>query len=202
MKTYDDLYKESGFYWGTDPNFLCVKLLDLLPVESREGKRLIDLGCGEGRDLIRFAKNGFAATGTDSSKVGINKALKWAEKEGVELDVFQSDLRTYRLKDTFDVVYSSGTINILPPEIREEVFSNYKEHTAEGGINAFNAFVKKPFLEVPPDWSDDEHFFTSGELPAYYWDWETLYTAESIFDCNSSGKPHRHAMSTIISRKP
>lgn len=200
MKTYDDLYRESGFYWGTDPNSLCVKLLDLLPAESRDGKRLLDLGCGEGRDLIRFSKNGFRVTGTDSSSIGIKKALEWSEEEQVELKAFQSDLKTYRLMEKFDVIYSSGTLNVLPSDVREEVFQNYKEHTEKGGINAMNAFVVKPFLEKPPDWSNEEHFFRSGELLSYYWDWEILYSTESIFECNSSGLQHRHAMSTIIAR--
>lgn len=35
----------------------------------------------------------------------------------------------------------------------------------------------------------------------YYWDWEILYCTEEIFDCMSSGIPHKHAVNRIIARR-
>lgn len=67
-------------------------------------------------------------------------------------------------------------------------------------IDRTAVFVEKPFLATPPDWGIDEHFYISGELLTYYWDWEIVKFEETIFDCNSGGVPHKHAMDVMIAR--
>lgn len=77
-KTYSDVYAQDDFYWGTEPNGLCVTVVDeILPLLG-EHPSLIDLGCGEGRDLMHFARHGFYATGVDVSLAGLRKARRWA----------------------------------------------------------------------------------------------------------------------------
>lgn len=78
---------------------------------------------------------------------------------------------------------------------------NYKEHTNENGINVFSVFVKKPFIKKAPDGEEKAQRWISGELFTYYHDWEIDYCTEEIFDCNSSGIPHRHATNRIVARK-
>ncbi len=199
---YDAAYRRPGLYWGSEPNDLCRQVVELIPAPERPGKRVIDLGCGEGRDLIHFARYGFVAVGVDRSEPGLQKARAWARAEGLAIATIRADLVTFRLAEPYDVVYASGTLTYLPPAVRAEVFANYKEWTPRGGLHAFNAFVEKPYLAVPPDWGDDEFFYRSGELLGYYWDWEIVYCAEVVFDCHSSGVPHRHAMDVVIARKP
>ncbi|HEX6989490.1 MAG TPA: methyltransferase domain-containing protein [Bacillota bacterium] len=199
---YDAAYRRPGLYWGSAPNDLCLKVVDLVPAAQRVGCRVIDLGCGEGRDLVHFAREGFRAKGIDRSTAGLAKAAAWAEADGLRVQVEEADLVTYRLSEPYDVVYGSGTLTYLPPRLRAEVFSNYKRWTRPGGLNAFNAFVEKPYLPIPHDWGDDEYFFRSGELLGYYRDWQILHVDEMEFDCNSGGAPHRHAMAVVIARRP
>ena len=52
-----------------------------------------------------------------------------------------------------------------------------------------------------PDSEPTAHSYRSGELLTYYWDWEILYFLEEIFDCTSSGVPHRHAVNRIVARQ-
>jgi len=68
-------------------------------------------------------------------------------------------------------------------------------------LNVFNVFVEKPFIEPAPDWGNDEYFYRSGDLLNYYWDWEIISFQEVIFDCNSSGVPHRHATNIMVARR-
>lgn len=197
---YDEAYSKPGLYWGREPNPLCLETIALYSAVDREGKRVVDLGCGEGRDVIQFAREGYEAVGIDISARGLKKAEAWAKKENIVISTIQSDLVSFRLGEEFDVVYSSGTLTYLPQDVRRAVFSNYKRFTRQGGLNAFNVFVEKPFLETPPDWGIDEHFYISGELLTYYWDWEIVKFEETIFDCNSGGVPHKHAMDVMIAR--
>ena len=41
----------------------------------------------------------------------------------------------------------------------------------------------------------------SGEIFMYYHDWIFRKNEEKIFDCNSSGIPHKHCMDVIIAEK-
>lgn len=201
MLTYDDVYRKPEYYWGRTPNRMCETAIGLFQPEERSGKRVIDLGCGEGRDLIQFAKAGFASTGVDLSEPGLAKAHRWAAEEGVSVATVQAGLQAYRLTEPFDLVYSSGTLTYVPPALRDEVFANYKQQTRVGGYNVFNVFVEKPYLGVPHDWGADEFFYRSGDLLAYYWDWEIISFSEFEFDCNSGGVPHRHAINVMVARK-
>jgi tellurite methyltransferase len=105
------------------------------------------------------------------------------------------------LRETYDVIFSTGTLHFLHPEARGQHFQNYKNHTLDRGINALSVFVRKPFIPRAPDADKDAYLFTSGELLSYYWDWEILYSVEEIFDCTSSGVPHKHAVNRIIARR-
>lgn len=61
--------------------------------------------------------------------------------------------------------------------------------------------MRKPFIEKAPDAEETAHIYKSGELMGYYWDWEILHSIEEIFDCMSSGMPHKHAVNRIIARR-
>jgi tellurite methyltransferase len=199
MKSYDEVYSKDEFYWRREPNQLCKRAVELVTSENK-GK-IIELSCGEGKDIIHFARNGFDTVGVDVSQPGLQKAQKWADQEGLTIKTVQANLNEFNLTEMFDIVYSSGTLTYLSPSLREEKFKNYKEHTNIGGLNVFNVFVEKPFIETAPDWGTDEYFYRSGDLLNYYWDWEIISFEEIIFDCNSSGVPHKHAMNIMIARK-
>ncbi len=78
---------------------------------------------------------------------------------------------------------------------------NYKLHTSEGGINAMNVFVRKPFIEAAPEKESSSNSWISGELFGLYHDWRFEICGETVFDCMSGGVPHKHCMDTIIAVK-
>ncbi|OPG17058.1 SAM-dependent methyltransferase [Ferroacidibacillus organovorans] len=199
METYNDVYSKPEFYWGQEPNHLCRRVVEMIFPKPKAS--VVDLGCGEGKDIIHFARNGFKAVGIDISKPGLQKANQWANQERLEIKTVQANLNEFNLTEMFDVVYSSGTLTYISPALRQEKFLNYKEHTNIGGLNVFNVFVEKPFIKTAPDWGTDEYFYRSGDLLNLYWDWEIVLFEEVIFDCNSSGVPHKHAMDVMITRK-
>jgi tellurite methyltransferase len=173
-----------------------------MPLSRRERPRLIDLGTGEGRDLVAFARHGFCVLGVDLSEVGLAKARFRAARLKLEVRTQQADIRTYRLPGKFEVVFSSGAVGNLPPTERGRRFAHFKDSTVPGGINAMNAFVTKPYLAAAPEMDPNESKYRAGELLSFYWDWQILETSEIEFDCNSSGIPHKHAMDVVIARRP
>ena len=166
--------------------------------------RVLDIGCGEGKDAVFFAKCGYAVTAFDISKKGIEKAKKLADHNKVDINFFHADIFDYRPDSEFDIIFSSGMLHFLQQNIRKEICDSLKAHTSPGGINALNVFVEKPFINRAPDETRDEkqrHLWHSGELFEYYHDWLFHICKENIFDCNSGGKPHKHCMDTLIAQK-
>lgn len=76
--SWDDRYRDTGFVWTTEPNmFLGPEVEGLTP------RRALDLACGEGRNAVWLATQGWDATGVDFSSVGLAKAGELAASAGV-----------------------------------------------------------------------------------------------------------------------
>ncbi len=198
---YDERYARPGLYWGSKPTGLARDLLRIARTLPRSPRTLVDLGCGEGRDSIYFARRGYRVLGVDISSVGVRKAERRAARLGVEARFLVGDLRTFRLGRPVDVVFSSGALNNLPRRLRAARFEHFKASTRPGGINAMNADVPKPY--IPPQTSNPfASPFRSGELLGYYGDWQIMDSGQVEFVSNSGGNPHRKAMDVVIARKP
>jgi len=101
----------------------------------RTGGRLIDLGCGNGRDSLYFARNGINVTAVDLSLVGI---------ETVRLD--SADLPVVAIQDDFvksktlydseyDYCYSRWTIHTIDDSQEAELLDNvWGSLKADGGL--------------------------------------------------------------------
>lgn len=182
---YEERYKGAEYYRGVKPSFMCLEVLRILPPDRP--LRVLDVGCGEGRDAVFFAKNGYKVSAFDITQSGIDKAKRLAERHGVGIDFFRTDILDYRLEKESDVIFCSGVLHYLPEELRKEVLENRKRHTAAGGVNALNVFVEKPFIPKPPDHEPGvRQIWHSGELFGLYHDWKFERCEEVIFDCRIS----------------
>lgn len=196
---YEEEYKAPEYYWGIEPNSACYQVLELMPPTKH--LKLLDIGCGEGKDAVFFARNGYDVTAFDVADAGIEKTKRLADQFGVQIKVFRADILDFRLDTSFDILYSSGVLHYIKPEYRQEIFSNYKQFTNSNGMHILNVFVQKPFIAPPPEKEPNAYSWKSGELLLHYHDWLIKSCPEVIFDCNSSGIPHQHAMSKIIAQK-
>ena len=65
ISPYEQRYQVEGYYWGVKPNDLAMEVLKLAFPDRP--MKLLDIGCGEGRDAVFFAKNGFENTSKKGS---------------------------------------------------------------------------------------------------------------------------------------
>ena len=194
-------YAGQEYCWGKRPSDLCDSVIEIVAPRTGFRPRLLDLGCGEGRNAVHFASHGFDVVGVDLSLPGLDKARRYASEAGVHVETIHADIVDYELEGPYDVVFSTGALGYLPRALRAQRFQHYKGHTSAKGVNGFSVLVTKPFLPITPDAEDTAALFTSGELMGHYWDWEILYSIEEIFNCTSSGVPHKHAVGRIIARR-
>ncbi|GAV25395.1 hypothetical protein ciss_13280 [Carboxydothermus islandicus] len=137
----------------------------------------------------------------DISPAGLKKAQKLALKEKVAITTLEANINELILPEKVDIIYSIGTLQYLKPENRKRQFEHFKAFTREGGLHVLFTFIEHPEVEIAPDWGKNEYLYGREELQSYYQDWIMLDTYEYIFDCNSSGIPHRHAARVIIAKK-
>ena len=76
-----------------------------------KGKRLLEVGCGVGIDLIRFSRDGAVVTGVDLAEKAIELARKNFELNGIggSLRVMNGEHLEFQ-DSSFDVVYAHGVI--------------------------------------------------------------------------------------------
>ena len=199
MNPHDKRYDRSDYYWGVKPSPMCFEVLKLMPPDRP--LKLLDIGCGEGRNAVFFARNGYEVSAFDLSAKGIEKTLALAERARVEVRAFQADLTDYRIEEDYDILFSTGVLHYIPAASRTEIMENYKRVTTPDGLNVFSVVVHKPFIPPAPDVEQHACFWISGELFTHYHDWRIEYCTEEIFDDVSSGIPHQHAMDRVIARK-
>ncbi|MFX0012466.1 MAG: class I SAM-dependent methyltransferase, partial [Candidatus Hermodarchaeota archaeon] len=76
MPDWDDIYKKQGKVF-IKPHPDMERLANLF--KEKEVKRILDLGCGNGRHLMFFGKKGFDIYGMDASSKGIELAKEWLD---------------------------------------------------------------------------------------------------------------------------
>ena len=196
---YEERYKADGYYWGVQPSPMCYEIMKLCP--PIKPLRLLDVACGEGKNAVFFARNGYSVTAFDAARLGLDKAKRLAEKVQVDINFFRADLRDFRLDSHFDIVFCSGSLHYISQELRREILENYQAHTTDAGLHALNVFVRKPFLITESDQREGRYKWVSGELFTYYADWLIAHCEEKIFDCMSGGTLHKHCMDTLYAIK-
>jgi SAM-dependent methyltransferase len=88
---WDVRYGGDELVWSSTPNqFLVTEVGELPP------GRALDLACGEGRNAVWLAEQGWEVTGVDFSSVGLTKASRIAEARGVKVNWVQSDVLKWR----------------------------------------------------------------------------------------------------------
>ena len=196
---YESDYRKEEYFWGVQPSMMCLKVLELLPPDRP--LKILDIGCGEGKDAVFFARCGYDVSAFDISEAGLEKTKRLADKARVRVRVFRANMWDYRLNEKYDVLFSSGALHYIKPELRNEVMADYKSHVNENGIVSFHVFVEKPFISAPPEKEENSHHWKSGQLFTYFHDWYIEHCTEYVFDCDSSGIPHRHAANRLFARK-
>src|SRR5664279_2880569 len=97
---WDERYSGDELVWTSTPNQFLVAEVVGLPAG-----RAVDLACGEGRNSIWLAEQGWKVTGVDFSPVGLAKAKRFADLWGVEVTWVESAVENWTPPpDGFDLV--------------------------------------------------------------------------------------------------
>lgn len=109
-KQWDKIFKKCGKVF-TKPQENISKITKLF--KKKGVKKVLDLGCGSGINLVYLAKHGFEVYGIDNSPTAIKIAKNWIKEKSLKADLKINNIyKRLPYKDNlFDAVISIKTIH-------------------------------------------------------------------------------------------
>lgn len=125
-----------------------------LKQQNFQGKKLLDLGCGQGQDALFWANNGYEVTALDYSEQALDSITDNRIKKVKE------DMRNIKHlgDDSFDLIYSSFSLHFFKSEELNKIFSEIYRILKSGGLLMFIAKNKKDKYYGKGERIDDETF--------------------------------------------
>lgn len=129
MNTLDYYNKNSEEYFNSTLNVDMTntykEFLKLVP----EGGKILDLGCGSGRDSMNFIKLGYEVTAVDGSKELAKKASALLGKE-----VIVSTFEELELKEKFHGIWACASLLHIKREDLKTVLNNLYNNLDDNGV--------------------------------------------------------------------
>lgn len=183
------------FIWGTRASPLASEATELLGRRAR----VLDLGCGEGRDSVFLAEQGHDVIGVEVALDGLRKAARLADARGVHVDWVCAAMPDLPVRGPFDLVYSCGAIHYVARRHRGQFFDQLRGLTPRGGYHAHVVFTER---RVYREKDEVVHYFAPQELRDAYRDWIVVRHEEGLIPCAQDGVGHVHSVETILARRP
>ncbi len=105
-RDWDERYRTDELVWRADPNRFLVEEVEHMPPG-----RALDLACGEGRNALWLAAQGWEVTAVDFSAVGLAKGRRLATERGIRANFVEADVLTWDPPArAFDLVPRQATL--------------------------------------------------------------------------------------------
>lgn len=122
-------------------------LLELIHFDEWKGKDVLDVGCGAGVEVVRFAKAGARVTGVDIAESAITLARANATQQGVEARLEVADGEHLPFPDaSFDLVFAHGVVQYTGNDTA--MVAEIHRVLRPGGLAIFQAYNRNSWLNL------------------------------------------------------
>ncbi len=200
-------YAERDGIWSGRVNAVLAGVAAELPAApSGRARRALDLGCGEGGDVVWLAEQGWDALGIDLSVTAIERGSRASVSAGVEDQTafVAADLATWATAARFDLVTASF-LQSWPVEIpRAEILRRAAGFVAVGGHLLVTAHAAPPHDDLPVELREYRFPTPDEDLTALQLDdtWDVI--AAELRQRTAStpdGDPHQVVDSVVLVRR-
>jgi tellurite methyltransferase len=159
------------------------------------------LGCGEGRNALFLAEQGYDVTAVDISSNGIEKLRQIAQRRGLVIQSQIQDMRRYQWNVEYDLIVSHGCLHFIERSDWQQLLNKFKTHTRHGGYNVAAVFTDS--IAPPEDLRDYcVGLFHEAELFSYYADWRVCIQESYVKEDEHPGSPaHKHPINKIVAQR-
>ena len=130
--------------------------MEFIGDDVRDGDRVLDFGCGNGRLLELFADKKIEYTGVDVSEKLIEIAKQKYSTENVNFQKISGQASLAFPNDYFNAIYSIAVFHHLPSEKhRKEIIAELHRGLKPGGkviVTVWNLWQKKYFKNILQNW--------------------------------------------------
>jgi len=117
----------------------------LIDFNAYRGKKVLDVGCGAGTDLARFAKGGAIVAGVDLSSSAIALAKQNFAQQGLTADLREADGERLPFGDNaFDLVFAHGVVQYTAHD--QALVDECRRVLAPGGTAVFQVYNRISWL--------------------------------------------------------
>jgi len=165
--------------------------------------KTLDLGCGNGRNSLYLAANGYSVTAWDKNPMSIAniERIKVAE-ELDNLEISTVDINALSFEGEYDFILSTVVMMFLEPQTIPGLIANMQRTTVPGG---FNLIVAAMDTDDFPCTVGFPFAFRAGELAEYYSGWEVGKYNEDVGELHrtdANGNRIKLRFATLLARKP
>lgn len=167
-----------------------------------ENAKILDVGCGDGRNAIYLASYGFEVDAFDISQNAIDK-LDYLKKEaGLNIKTAVCDVMDYDFRYKYDLIIVHGVLQFIEKDRQPAIIELLKKWTNVNGYHIIALFTDEE--PVPDDLKDAMvGVFKEGEIKGYYTEWQTeMFQSYKFNDEYENGLKHCHALNKIVVKKP
>lgn len=181
IKSYEEMGEDycDNTREGGDREFQEKMMDKTLNILKTNKPRIIDLGCGDGRDTAYFNEKGYDVTGIDLSK----EMISIARKKNPDCAFLQMDMRDTVFPDnTFNCAWASASIIHIPKKELSHVEKEVYRILEPGSIFAFNFKIGEgEGYERTETMEDRKRYFA-------YYTLEEMKNSLNLFDIVESKK--------------
>lgn len=204
VEYFQAIYSLKNYVWGEEPSTLAKEAAAILKANNQNQRlRVLDLGCGDGKDALFFAQQGWLVTAVDICPGALDTLRRDAKELGVQdrVVIINTDISQFSSGDTFDLIYSDSTLHYLNQSQRHELLRRIPQWLNPGAY-----FVASSFTDMNDHVVGDVEkycYLQRGELHELLPSLSVIDSYEgNIPDQHPGYEPHEHCISTIISQKP
>jgi cyclopropane fatty-acyl-phospholipid synthase-like methyltransferase len=198
-ETWDARFSSDEYIFGTEPNVWLAQHADLF----KPGMRVLAVADGEGRNSVWMAQQGLQVDAFDISPVGIEKAKKLAQQQGVEVNFSIHGVEDYPwTTGDYDAVVAIF-IQFADPDTRATLFKRMKSALKPDGVILLQGYTPKQLdykTGGPPNLS---HLYTEELLQDAFGDLDVseLTSYEQVL---TEGTQHhgQSALIGLVARRP
>lgn len=135
-------------------NFTLSPHRDLIRFENilrqNNGSSILDMGCGDGRNIIELAQKGFEITGIDFSPAAVEIAQKRLKEKNLIANVYVSDIfeKVRFIEDeSFDGIIASDAVHYVEIEKFTQILKEMNRILKTGGLIFLTVPSEKAIIE-------------------------------------------------------
>ncbi len=164
--------------------------------------KTLDLGCGNGRNSLFLAANGYEVTAWDKNPMSIDNIERIRKAEGLtQLEADVVDLNTLSFEGEYDFILSTVVLMFLEAKTIPGLIANMQRCTKPGGHNLIVAAMDTADFPCTVGFP---FAFKENELREYYAGWQIEKYNEDVGELHrtdANGNRIKLRFATLLARK-